>query len=102
MDEFSSLLERYRRPIERYVRFRLASACDADDVLQDIFLTAYRRFDSLRDRQAFLAWLMANRTVRMYGIRGATILYTILMAGLAVIFAGVMFLFIKKRVHFNQ
>lgn len=46
---------------------------------------------------AILAWLMANRTVRMFGIRGATILYTILMAGLAVIFAGVMFLFIKKR-----
>ena len=46
---------------------------------------------------AVLAWLMANRTVRMYGIRGATILYTVLMAGLAVIFAAVMFLFIKKR-----
>ena len=46
---------------------------------------------------AVLAWLMANKTVRMYGIRGATILYTLLMAGLAVIFVGIMFFFIKKR-----
>jgi len=41
------------------VRLRLGSPHDADDLLQEIFLTAYRRFDALRDRQAFLAWLMA-------------------------------------------
>lgn len=46
---------------------------------------------------AVLAWLMANRTVAAYGIRGATILYTVLMAALSLIFAGVMFFFIRKR-----
>lgn len=46
---------------------------------------------------AVLAWIMANRTVSLYGIRGATILYTSLMAALAAIFAGVMFFFIRKR-----
>ena len=59
MDEFSSLLSRYRRPVERYVRFRIASAADAEDVLQEVYLTAYRRFGDLRDRQAFLAWVLA-------------------------------------------
>lgn len=59
MDEFTRLLAEYRRPIERYVHFRLASPHDADDLLQEIYLTAYRRFGDLRDRQAFLAWLMA-------------------------------------------
>ena len=59
MDEFSDLLNEYRRPVERYVRFRIASAADAEDVLQEVYLTAYRRFGFLRDRQAFLAWLMA-------------------------------------------
>jgi len=59
MDEFSFLLSRYRRPVERYVRFRIASAADAEDVLQEIYLTAYRRFDALRDQQAFLAWILA-------------------------------------------
>lgn len=59
MDEFSALLLQARGPVERYVKFRLPSAADADDVLQEIFLTAYRRFPALRDRQAFLAWIMA-------------------------------------------
>ena len=59
MDEFSALLSQWRRPVERYVHFRIASQADAEDVLQEIFLTAYRRFDALRDRQAFLAWILA-------------------------------------------
>ena len=59
MDEFTRLLREYRRPIERYVKFRLPSPADADDLLQEIYLTAYRRFGALRDKQAFLAWLMA-------------------------------------------
>jgi O-antigen/teichoic acid export membrane protein len=46
---------------------------------------------------AVAAWLMANKVVRLYGIRGATILYTILMAVQALIFAGVTFYFIKRR-----
>lgn len=46
---------------------------------------------------AVAAWFMANRVVRTYGIRGATILYTILMAVLALIFAGIMFFFINRR-----
>lgn len=59
MEEFERLLTEYRRPVERYVHFRIASHADAEDILQEIYLTAYRRFDALRDRQAFLAWLLA-------------------------------------------
>jgi len=59
MDGFSELLSQYRRPVERYVHVRIASQADAEDVLQEVFLTAYRRFGALRDRQAFLAWILA-------------------------------------------
>ena len=59
MDEFSKLLSEYRRPVERYVRFRIALPADAEDVLQEVYLTAYRRFGALRDRKAFLAWILA-------------------------------------------
>ena len=65
MDEFSRLLEEFRRPIERYVRIRLHSQHDADDLLQEICLTAYRRFGDLRDKKAFLAWLMAIARSKM-------------------------------------
>ena len=59
MNEFERLLNEYRRPVERYVRIRLSSHADAEDVLQEIYLTAYRRFSALRDHQAFLAWVLA-------------------------------------------
>ena len=46
---------------------------------------------------AAAAFLMAHRIVGEYGIRGATILYTVLMAVLSVIFAGITFWYIYKR-----
>ena len=46
---------------------------------------------------AVTAWLMANRTVGEYGIRGATLLYTLLMATLSLIFAIITFHYINKR-----
>lgn len=59
MDEFERLLTEYRRPVERYVHIRISSHADAEDVLQEIYLTACRRFSALRDHQAFLAWILA-------------------------------------------
>ena len=52
-------MEQFRGPIERYVFIRLLEKSDAEDVLQEIWLTAYRRFGDLKDKQAFLAWIMA-------------------------------------------
>lgn len=40
MDEFEKLLEAERVSVGRFVRFRMSSKADADDVLQEIFLTA--------------------------------------------------------------
>lgn len=44
MDEFEKLPEAERVSVERFVRFRMSSKADADDVLQEIFLTAIRSF----------------------------------------------------------
>ena len=44
MDEFEKLLAAERVSVERFVRFRMSSKADADDVLQEIFLTAIRSF----------------------------------------------------------
>ena len=46
---------------------------------------------------AIAAVLMSNRIVRAYGIRGATLLYTFLMTIQTLIFAVIMFYFIKKK-----
>lgn len=59
MDEFEKLLEAERVSIERFVRFRLNSDVDADDVLQEVYLTAYQKFPQLRSKDAFKAWIIS-------------------------------------------
>ena len=59
MDEFENLLAAERISVERFVRFRINSEADADDVLQDVFLTAYQKFPQLKNRDAFKAWIIS-------------------------------------------
>lgn len=58
-DDFARLLEVERISIERYVRFRIISRADAEDVLQDVYLAAYQRFSQLKSRESFKAWLIS-------------------------------------------
>lgn len=59
MDDFEALLNAERVSVERYVRFRLNSRSDADDILQEVYLTAYQKFSQLSDRNSFRAWLIS-------------------------------------------
>ena len=59
MDDFEALLNAQRASVERYVRFRLDSGPEADDILQEIYLTAYQKFSQLSDQRAFRAWLIS-------------------------------------------
>lgn len=49
---FEELLAAHQGAAERYVRCRLPAA-DAEDVLQEIRLTAYQRFGQLKKQDAF-------------------------------------------------
>lgn len=59
MDEFEKLLEAERICVERLVRFRLGFHVDADDVLQDVYLTAYQKFSQLKNKESFKAWIIS-------------------------------------------
>ena len=59
MESFEELLRANYSILERFVRFRLHEKADADDVLQEIALTAYRKFGQLRNKDAFRAWLLS-------------------------------------------
>ena len=59
MDEFEELLKAEKVSVERFVRFRIGLKSDADDVLQEIFLTAYQKFPQLKNQAAFKAWLIS-------------------------------------------
>lgn len=58
MDEFEVLLAKYYTALERFVKFRLPSAAEAEDVLQEVSVTAYKKFGQLKSKEAFQAWLM--------------------------------------------
>ncbi len=68
MDEFERLLEAERVSVERFVRFRMRSKTDADDVLQEIFLTAYQKFPQLKNKDSFKAFQICNYILRMLAI----------------------------------
>lgn len=51
------------------MRYRISSAADADDVLQETYIAAFRRFDRLRRRESFKAWLISiarNKCIDFY------------------------------------
>ena len=58
MDEFEVLFQSYRTGVERFVKFRLPSLADAEDVLQEISVTAYEKFSQLKNKDAFQAWIL--------------------------------------------
>ncbi len=59
MDELEKLLNVHRGSLERYVRFRIGIPADADDVLQEVYLTACLKFPQLKNRDSFRAWIIS-------------------------------------------
>ena len=58
MDAFERLLCENRLAAERWVKYRV-SGPDADDILQETYLAAYRAFPRLSDPAAFRPWLLS-------------------------------------------
>jgi len=59
MRAFEELMELHRIPVERYVRFRMRDPADAEDVIQNVWLTAFERFPQLRNEEACKLWLLS-------------------------------------------
>ena len=59
MDEFEMLLAAQQLSLERMVRFRLPIQADADDVLQEIYFSAYQKFHQLKNKDAFKPWILS-------------------------------------------
>lgn len=58
MDEFEKLLCECRGAVERFANFKLPSKFDADDVLQEVYIAAHAKFDTLKDQSTFKAWII--------------------------------------------
>ena len=59
MEEFEKLLCEVSSGLERFVRYRLPSQTDAEDVLQEVYLSAYHKFSGLKNKEAFKPWIIS-------------------------------------------
>ena len=57
VEEFERQMGEAQRMVYAIAHAVLGSCADAEDVTQDVFLTAFRRRSDLRDPQAFRAWV---------------------------------------------
>ena len=58
MSEFEKLLQENLVPLQRYVKFKVNNKYDAEDIIQDVCLTATIKFDTLKSLSSFKAWLI--------------------------------------------
>ena len=66
-DAFMKLVDHYNGRLLYYIRRLLEDADRSDDVLQEVWLTVYKKINTVRDASAFSVWLY--RTARNRAIR---------------------------------
>lgn len=65
---YEQLVRRYQGPMFRLATRMLRSRDDAEDVVQEVFLTAWRRLGQLHDDDAFVGWLYRTTTNRCLNV----------------------------------
>ena len=59
MECFEKLFRENHIAIERFVRYRISQKADADDILGEVYLTAYQRFSQLKNESSFRPWIIS-------------------------------------------
>lgn len=56
--DFEALIQNGLKPLERFVKFHIGNLSDAEDVLQEVLLAAYRGAETLKDESLFKPWIL--------------------------------------------
>lgn len=75
MEQFDAQLAAVYSGVERYVKYRLDGDADAEDLIQDICLTAYLKYDQLERKDSFRAWILSiarNRCADYFRRKGSS------------------------------
>lgn len=65
---FETLIDHYQTPLFRYALRLLGERRDAEDVVQDTFISAWRGLPTLGDPAAFRGWLYQIATRRIFDL----------------------------------
>ncbi|HEY1916497.1 MAG TPA: RNA polymerase sigma factor [Streptosporangiaceae bacterium] len=65
---YEQLVLRYQGPMYRLALRMLGNRADAEDVVQEVFLSVWRRLGTLADDAAFVAWLYRMTTNRCLNV----------------------------------
>lgn len=57
--EFNDLLKPCKAAIERFIFYKLPNKQDGEDILQEVYFSAVKNFDALRDKSKFKAWMLS-------------------------------------------
>ena len=55
--KFTDIVNKYREPVYWFIRRRVISHDDADNVTQEVFIRIYKSLDTLKDASAEKAWI---------------------------------------------
>ena len=58
MIDFEVLVSKHMPPLERFVKFRIGNLQDAEDIMQEVLIAAYRGQDALHDEVMFKPWIL--------------------------------------------
>lgn len=58
MGDFEELLGKEMSVLERFVKYRIGNQYDADDILQEVCIAAFKNFEGLNQKNLFKSWLL--------------------------------------------
>ncbi|MBR3589357.1 MAG: sigma-70 family RNA polymerase sigma factor [Clostridia bacterium] len=58
MTEFEKLIKENLSAVERFVKFKISNVADAEDVLQEVLLSAFKNFEQLKNKESFRPWII--------------------------------------------
>ncbi len=77
MTEFEKLLQENLTVLQRYVNFKVGNKQDAEDIVQDVCLTATVKYGSLKKQSSYKSWLIgiAKHKINDYYRKKAKVLH---------------------------
>ncbi len=67
-NDFSELYEKFRKPLFKFIKYKVSDTHIAEEILNDVFLKAYNSIDNLEERKSLKSWLytIASNTIIDY------------------------------------